>query len=328
MLTHDERPHGQVRRIDKVGVPSPLLVPSFSSCGFQRVAEIYGEMKDKLYGVCLVSAADLASGCIPVDVINEVNVTVIDSGMYESRKQMDECVARGLPVANRPWSRDEYFEIAAGVDVAANRILVNYDGFEPLEQQIGRAAEDFSHAPHAANDFLVKPESPAHLVNVARVANYVDELSQFDIIGVAAREAGDSLTQRCRTVVTLRDTLDDADLNLPIHVFGAITPLEVLTYFFCGADVFDGLNWLRLVFRERGSIPIEETAFEDMKSNLHDCELFAEAWTANLSVLYRLQVSLQRYASTRDFVALAEEFPPAVRAARIAELAGATILKQ
>ena len=102
----------------------------------------------------------------------------------------------------------------------------------------------------------------------------------------------------------------------------------MLTYFFCGADVFDGLNWLRLAFRERGSIPIEETAFEDVKYNLHDFELFTEAWTANLSVLYRLQVSLQRYAWTRDFAALAEEFLPTVKAARIAELAGATISKQ
>ena len=327
MLMQDERPHGQVRRIDKVGVPTPLLVPSFSSCGFRRVAEIYGEMRDKLYGVCLVSASDLASGCIPVDVIDKVNVTVIDSGMYESRKQADECIVRGLPAANCPWSRDDYFAIAAGVDAAANGILVNYDGYEPLEQQIRRAAEDFSHAHNTANDFLVKPESPARLVNVARVAKHVDELTQFDIIGITAREAGDSLTQRCRTVVTLRDALDDANLNLPVHVFGAITPLEVLTYFFCGADVFDGLNWLRLAFRERGSIPIEETAFEEMKPNLHDFELFAEAWSANLSFLYRLQVSLQRYALTRDFGELAVEFPSVVRAARIAELAGAVISK-
>ena len=254
MLMQDERPHGQVRRINKVGVPTPLLVPSFSSCGFQRVSEIYGDMKDKLYGVCLVSASDLASGCIPAGVIGEVNVTVIDSGMYESRKQVDVCIAHGLPAANGSWSRDDYFEIAADVDAAANGILVNYDGYEPLEEQIRRAEEDFSHAPHTANDFLLKPESPARLVNVTRVAKHVDELAQFDIIGIAAREAGDSLTQRCRTVVTLRDTLDDANINLPIHVFGAITPLEVLTYFFCGADVFDGLNWLRLAFRERGSI--------------------------------------------------------------------------
>ena len=328
MLMQDERPHGQVRRIDKVGILTPLLVPSFSSCGFRRVAEIYGEMRDKLYGVCLVSASDLASGCVPAGVIDEVNVTVIDSGMYESRKQADECIVRGLPTASGPWSRDDYFEIAADVDAAANGILVNYDGYEPLEQQIRQAAEDFSHAPHTANDFLVKPESPARLVNVARLAKHVGELTQFDIIGIAAREAGDSLTQRCRTVVTLRDTLDDANLNLPIHVFGAITPLEVLTYFFCGADVFDGLNWLRLAFRQQGSISIEETAFDDMKTNHPDFELRKDAWTANLSFLYRLQVSLQRYASTRDLGELAGEFPSVVRAARIAELAGAAISKK
>ena len=150
------------------------------------------------------------------------------------------------PPGNVPWSRDDYFEIAADVDEAANGILVNYDGYEPLEQQIRRAAEDFFASAPYGKRLSVETESPARLVNMARVAKYVDELAQIRHNRHCAREVGGSLTQRCRTVMTLRDTLDDADINMPVHVFGAITPLEVLTYFFCGADVFDGLNWLRL----------------------------------------------------------------------------------
>ena len=313
-----EQAHAQSRRIAKAGVTTPLLVPSFSSCGFPSVAEIYSEMKDKLYGVCLVSAPDLASGCIPWDEDPPVSVQVVDSGTYEARKQ-------AAPGGGVPWSRERYLEVASGLDAGSNIILVNYDWYEPLSVQISRAADDFSRAPHAASDFLIKPEAPARLVNIARLARYTGELSQFDVIGITAREAGDSLIRRCRTLVTLRDILGDGNLDLPIHVFGAITPMEVMAYFFCGADVFDGLDWLRLVFREPGPMAIEAAAFEGMNPNLNDFELHADAWTSNLGVLYRLQTSLQGYASTGDFDALIQDFPSAARAARVAELAGAVI---
>ena len=325
MLMRDERAHAQNRRIAKAGVATPLLVPSFSSCGFPSVAEIYGEMKDKLYGVCLVSAPDLASGCIPRDGYPPVNVQVVDSGTYEARKLAVGTRRQTALGGGFPWSRECYLEIAAGLDSDSNTILVNYDGYEPLAVQIAGAADDFSLAPHAAGDFLVKPEAPARLVNVARLARCTEELRQFSIMGITAREAGDSLIQRCRTVVTLRDVLGDGNLDLPIHVFGAITPMEVMAYFFCGADVFDGLDWLRLAFCEPGPIAIEATAFEGMNPNLSDFELHAAAWTSNLGILYRLQTSLQRYGSTGDFDALVQDFPAAARAARVAGLAGAVI---
>lgn len=315
MSIRDERAHAQNRRIAKVGVQTPLLVPSFSSCGFPSVAEIFEEMRDKLYGVCLVSASDLASGCISLDVDCPVNVQVIDSGTYEARK---------MAGAWR-WTRESYLGVLDSLDPSANAIVVNYDGHEPLARQIANALDDFSHAPHAASDFLVKPEAPADLVNIPRLGQYTDEIHRFDLVGITAREAGDSLTQRCRTLVMLRDALFDGNLDLPIHVFGAIAPMEVMAYFFCGADVFDGLAWLRQAFREPCPTPIEATAFEGTNWNLKDWDLNAVAWTANLGVLYRLQTSLQSYASTGDFDALVQDFPSAIRAARPAELAGAII---
>ena len=196
-----ERPHCQIRRVDKVGVATPLIVPSLSSCGFPQVADIYDDMKDRLYGVCLVSALDLESGCIPVDVTDEVNLVLIDSGMYEARNS--SCVPGDYcPSATSGlWLRQQYLEIAKGIDRGANVILVNYDTAETLQQQIMRAAEDFAHAPQAASDFLVKPELPSGLVNVGKLAKHAGELQQFDIVGITAREAGDSLVKRCSTVV-------------------------------------------------------------------------------------------------------------------------------
>ena len=324
----DERPHCQTRSVEKVDVNTPLIVPSFSSCGFPHVANIYDLMKDKFYGVCLVSALDIASSHIPADVTDEFNLVLIDSGMYEARNTASRQVDDGRTSADGDWVRGEYLEMASRIDPDANVILVNYDGSESVERQIRQASEDFSHAPHAASDFLVKPESPAQLVNVARLAQHTDELEQFNVIGITAREAGDSLAQRCSTIVMLRDAFEDAGLNLPIHVFGAITPLEVLTYSFCGADIFDGLSWLRLRFSQNGSAPIEEAAFDVGMSNLTDLELRAREWLSNLRRLYRLQESLRRYSLSKDLDGLAHEFPSARKAARIAELAGAVFVEE
>ena len=319
-------PHCQIRRIETVDVRTPLIVPSFSSSGFPDVESIYNEMRDGLYGVCLVSALDLASGCIPADVTDEVNLVLVDSGMYEVRTKVGAPIYTLPPVASHNWSRRQYSSLAGGIDPMSNTILVNYDCPGPITRQIKHAVGDFSHAPHAASDFLVKPEFPSQLVNVGRLGTHSEELKQFNMVGITAEEAGDSLKKRCRMIVTLRNALLDAGLDLPIHVFGALKPIEVLAYFLCGADVFDGLSWLRFSFNGNGSMPIEESAFDDEKADLAAFELRTVEGLANLRVLYRLQESMYRYCTTRNLDDLTQDFPLASRAARVAELAGAVIL--
>ena len=209
-----------------------------------------------------MSALDIASKRIPTRVTGEINLVLIDSGMYEARSTEAGQIQNSPTPAPPVWSRQQYFTTAGRIDANANVILVNYDSFESVGQQVGQATEDFSCAPHAASDFLVKPEFPSRVVNVAKLARHIDDLQQFNIIGIAAREAGDSLAERCSTIVMLRDAFEDAGLHLPIHVFGAMTPLEILTYCLSGADVFDGLNWLRLRFGRHHSIAMEEAAFD------------------------------------------------------------------
>ena len=200
---------------------------------------------------------------------------------------------------------------------------INFDQVGKLEDQIARALEDFSLATCAASDFLVKPLDPTELINVPKLNQHVEALKQFGVIGITAREAGNSFLKRCSSIVMLRDILNDARLDTPIHVFGAINPYEVLAYFFCGADIFDGLNWLRLAFRNAGSVPIDETATEDMNWSLMGWDLQAVQCTYNLTLLFRLQEAMREYAASGAIEPLVEEFPLARQAARIAEIAGA-----
>ena len=302
--------HAGERRINKVDVITPLIAPSFSSRRFPEVKDIHEDLKDKLYGVCLVSASDLAKGSISSEAIGTTNLVFVDSGVYESSDN---------------WREKQYRKILRGIDEQANVIAVNFDRNERLDVQISRASEDFTNAPTAASNFLLKPVLDEGRLNIARLKDYALDLSQFGIIGVAAREIGDSFLQRCSSIVMLRDILRAAGLDTPIHVFGAITLPEILTYFFCGADIFDGLNWLSYAYRRHGHITFEDAAAEEMKWRQKDYELRLTERIGNLNLLYNLQVAMQHYCRTGDMDGLVEDFPPASKAKRIAQIAGAAI---
>ena len=267
-------------------------------------------MKGKLYGVCLISASDIAKGLIPSDAVSTTNLVVVDSGCYEEQEG---------------WSVGEYHEILQGIDTEANVIAVNFDRHGSIDDQIQSASEDFVHAPSAASDFLIKPTSKEEIVNIAQMRKYPLELSQFNAIGVAAREIGSSFLRRCQSVIMLRDILNEVGLDTPIHVFGAITPPELFTYFLCGADIFDGLNWLRFAYRKQGLLTMTHAATEDMKWNKHDYELKIEERTNNLRFLYNMQESMRQYCKTHDLSEIVCQFPIASDAIRIAEIAGAEI---
>ena len=320
-----ECPHAQVRRVDRLGVATPLIAPSFSSRGFPYLSDIWEEFRHKLYGVCLVSAFDVAGRRIPSDLADLVNVAILDSGLYETRVRKLDLNATDSSPHSEDWPREQYLEAVQSIGTQGNLILVNFDHVGRLEDQIEMAVEDFSMAPRAASDFLVKPAHATELVNLPKLAQFADALKQFSVIGIAAREAGDSLLERCRSIVMLRDLLNGAGLDTPVHVFGAIKPYEVLAYFLCGADIFDGLSWLRWAFRDNGSVPIDETATEDMQWTLTDWELHTIQSTQNLTLLFRLQQAMEEYAVSNCLEALITKFPIARKAVRIADIAGAQV---
>lgn len=311
--------------VRKVEVSTPLIAPSFSSRGFPQINEIWETFRHKLHGACLVSAFDMAAGRVSADAVELVNVVILDSGLYESSKEEEYPAQLAASSLTVDWTREKYHEVVEGLGRRGNVMLVNFDQAGEIDGQIARAVEDFSHAAHAASDFLIKPPNDSPLVNLPKLGSYQECLGQFDVIGITAREVGSTLLERCNAVVTLRDLLDEAGLKTPIHVFGAISPYEVLAYFLCGADIFDGLNWLRFAFRNHASIAIGESALEDLKWQLTDSELFTEVWTDNLRFLYHLQEALREYTLSRDSELLMEEFPVARQVAQVAEIAGAEI---
>ena len=174
-----EYPHVHTRRIHKLEVSTPLIAPSFSSRGFPHISNVWEEFKHKLYGVCLVSAFDVAEGRIPTDATDVVNVVIVDSGMYETNREYNSGKLHTSALPSE-WTRARYHESVKDIGEKGNVILVNFDEVGRLEQQIKRSSEDFSHTPHAVSDFLVKPTHPTGLVNLPKLFHHQEALREFD----------------------------------------------------------------------------------------------------------------------------------------------------
>lgn len=124
----------------------------------------------------------------------------------------------------------------------------------------------------------------------------VGGLADFDLIGLTEKELGASPLERCRAVLSLRETLHRRGHQTPIHIFGCLDPATVLAYFLCGADVFDGLSWLRFGFcAGRASSHLQATLVRDnWTMRDEDAVLFNRA--SNLLALADQQRAMRRIA--------------------------------
>ena len=90
------------------------------------------------------------------------------------------------------------------------------------------------------------------------------ELSHFSIIGFTEKELGPSLLKRMTAIARVRRALKEVNLDLPIHVFGSLDTISTPLYFLAGADIFDGLTWLRYAFRDGVRIPMMSISHSDL----------------------------------------------------------------
>lgn len=268
-------------------IETPLLIPSLSSKGFafrpdgrSEVATYLELAKDELTEALLLSAYDIEHRYLPdvtellsddhwSTVYSNTRLLVIDSGGYElnSGWQAGDLV-RG---AWRPRSFDAeaYGRIVDRLPTDFDLLVVNYDHVEPptqrvdYPQQVESSARFFETRKHLMNNLLLRPPADKHYLDPHAVRPVIPSLTQFDVVGVTEKEAGDSLLDRLTTIARLRYMLDQAEVDVPIHVFGVLDPLLVTLYFMAGAEIFDGLTWLRFghynglsIYRE--TVPVLE----------------------------------------------------------------------
>lgn len=307
-------------RFGGTALPGPLLIPSVSSKGFpveDGVAESGQALKfaaPDINDALLVSAYDLHHSLLPdserllgPDHAHTMYATpqllVVDSGGYElNRSDFESGEQLRDPYDPRGFTRDEFEVLADRLPKDRELLVVSYDDPHNTErgsyqEQRETAQRFFDARGHLRSDLLLKPEAGAHTIDVARLTPVAKDLRYFDVVGVTEKELGDKLLNSLVTLARLRALLDESGCDsVPIHVFGSLDPLMTTLYFLAGAEIFDGLSWLRYAYLD--GVSVHPEALSVLTGNIEDRldRRNALRWVSNLKELSRLRNRLERWA--------------------------------
>jgi hypothetical protein len=283
---------------------TPILVPSFSSKGFPEVDKIVRTSEEFIEGEMLLSAYDLHHKHIdgPFDF---ASLIFLDSGGYEASKDVELSDLGMQPHEPLKWTSDMHSAVLNSWEPKVPTVAISYDHPHDrysISEQIARARDALPPRHKMLREMLLKPETVAQsLLNIDHVLSAVHSLADFDVIGVTEKEIGNSVLARMINIAKLRCALSRAGLEIPIHIFGSLDTISTPLYFVAGADIFDGLTWLRFAFMDGytlykqnyGSLALGVEA----KAHLVD----GRCWFNNYYEMRELQLAMRRFLSAGDF---------------------------
>jgi hypothetical protein len=304
-------------RASGVALQTPLLIPSFSSKGFARskkdgkseISKILVAAGEFLTEAYLISAYDIYYEHIPkADSLPfKPELVFLDSGGYEVSTDRDySSVVAALP-ASKPWDRAKWESIVTSWPEELPTAAVSYDHHKeraPFADQVRRARRGFKKCPSHVQVFLLKPETKSQMTlkeTLKAAVARAEDLGSFEIIGVTEKELGGSMLDRMVQIAILRRAMDEAKVAAPIHVFGALDPVSVGLYYMAGAEVFDGLTWVRYGYEDGRCIYTHNLGV--LKYGLHVGDDLVKNRTLadNYYFLQDLQRRLREFEATRNF---------------------------
>jgi hypothetical protein len=321
-----------LRRSRRVPLPggidfqTPLLIPSLST---RNVGQLEnrdsGEMESlaslalnalpgQLTESLLVSAFDLHNGRL-VDAerllggaantrLHEPQVLMVDSGQYEVQQRAGFDDAAG---GSEDWSAERMLEVYRRLPQELPAALVNFDedGLR-YGEQIARARAAFAELPEHATVMLLKPEHAKGFIEPAKISAVAEELKWFSVVAVAEKELGNKLGERLTTLATLRRTLDGLGVAAPLHVFGGLDPLLTPLYVMCGAEMFDGVGWLRYAYIDDAAHYQESRAVLELDLDSRVAQRIFKTMTDNLFYMNGLKRRLHVLIADGDWQSFSE----------------------
>lgn len=300
---------------------TPLFVPSYSSKGFSLEKKKNGKYKSEvckaiqiakemLFESQLVSAYDIYYDYLlkPSELIS-TELTFIDSGGYETSCSFDFSETRRGNNNHEEWNI-EFLEsvLSSWPQERFSTVIVSFDDErhrKPLLNQIKEAKDFFSKHTECMHDFLIKPETKTSAyIKIENVIKNIESLKDFDIIGVTEKELGNSIYDRMRKIHLIKTHLINNSIEAPIHVFGSLDPITVILYFLAGAEIFDGLTWLKYSYFNGVAMYTNNLCALDknIEINTIDSQVKATSIVNNIHYLSRLKNILINFTqSDSDF---------------------------
>lgn len=297
---------------------TPLLIPSFSSKGFlfQKIgkrqvseAKIFMDLTaDVLTETMLVSAYDIYNNHLdPISKISKIpGLTFIDSGGYEVSDYHDfsAIFRHPVPIGAANWDEDKLKTVLDKWPKSYPAVVISFDHrATSFLKQIDSARKLFARYPDQMRDFIIKPDKKkgSKYINIDSIVSCIDELGHFDIVGVTEKELGSSVLGRMLNIAKLREAMDKASLRMPIHIFGSLDPLSSTLYFLAGAEIFDGLTWLRYSYVGGKAIYYHNYGATEYGIYEEESMVKARSLRDNIYYMKRMQHDMQNFLPKKDF---------------------------
>jgi hypothetical protein len=263
-------------------------------------------MGEFITGPILISAYDIYHQEI-TNKITFSELIVLDSGGYEARSEHDFSEAYGKLHKPKSWTRRFHESVLREWSSKWPTIAVTYDSpaqYEKFSEQVKSARESKAAHPKFLWELLIKPETKRDtFVALEKILKHPEHLREFAVVGLTEKELDDSLFGAMTKIARLRIALDNADVRAPIHIFGSLDPLTSVLYFISGAEIFDGLTWLRFGYHEGRTMYSQNyAAFHDSEGiRRKNTDQSYEMWKNNYYYLERLRTQMLNYLRTGDF---------------------------
>lgn len=284
---------------------TPLLVPSFSSKGFPDAQKILKTTEEVIEGPILLSAYDLYYKKIS-NGYDFPSLIFLDSGGYEASKDTELSDLGERDHAPSPWTQDMHEKILAKWKPSVPSVIISYDHPSqrlPFGDQIRRAKEMAVGKVGVMREILLKPELPTQsLLKIDSILDHIHDLAPFDVIGVTEKEVGNSILNRMENIARLRKALNSCGLgSKPIHVFGSLDTITTPAYFVAGADIFDGLTWLRFAFHQGYTMYKHNFGALELGVKTRAHMIDGRTWFHNYRYLADLELEMRRFLNGHDF---------------------------
>lgn len=284
---------------------TPLLLPSFSSKGFPEVRQIMGLMAEFITSPILISSYDIHYRLIP-SKITFPQLLFLDSGGYEARIEHDLSETYGKLHKPKPWNQRLHERVLRNWSSKWPTIAVSFDSpakFLRLSKQIAVAAEMQQRYPHLLWELLVKPESAKDaFIPLEKLIGQVEHLRGFAVVGITEKELDDSVFDAMTKIARLRTQMNASGIDAPIHIFGSLDPLTTVLYYLAGAEVFDGLTWLRFGYHDGKAIYYQNYAVlrDSVGLRRRTQEQYHDMWRRNYYYLQKLRTQMINFQRTGD----------------------------
>ena len=288
----------------KVG-STPMLIPSISSRANIPIKKILETIPSYVTGPLLISSYDLNYMNKDFPDISFPELVFLDSGGYEVAKEK-EIADIGLYKPNaKEWNRELHKRTIGNWSNDIPTVLISFD--HPNERktildQILQARELFQNTPHFLKEFLIKPRSQnSKFIDLKELKQNLSSLNDFDIIGFTEKELGNSVFKRMIAIAKIRQMMEEAGVEKPLHIFGSLDTITTPLYYFSGADIFDGLSWLRFIFDHGNTMYVDSFGPKKIGIEITMDDMWTISMFQNYLYLNKLTSDLEKFQVTQSF---------------------------